>query len=136
MFSEHCTPRSLSTRDLASSLLQAKEAIVHIGLAQTEPVRKKVEVTTAGKRKSRMSVCAAQNRLFLCVPAEITSAFQTNDSLEQPESAAVIYATKAAHSCPPDLHTRRYTANLMLTSSIKVGPDRCMTGGGTINATK
>lgn len=86
---------------VALSLLQDKEGIVPIVLTQTEPVRKKVEVTTAGKRKScchaassagrsRVSVCAARNRMYLHVPAEITSAFKTNDSgtASQPQSYA------------------------------------------------
>ena len=37
-----------------------------------------------------MSTCAAQYRMLLAVPTVITSAFQTNSSLEQLESAAVI----------------------------------------------
>lgn len=128
MFSEHCTPRNLSTSNLALSLLQDKE-----GIAQTELVSKKVEVMTAGRRKSCyhaassaerscVSACAARNRMYLCGPAEITSAFKTNGSLEQPESAAVVRFISSTF-LPSDLNTRQYAANLMLTRSISVGPD-------------
>lgn len=88
MFPEHCTPRNIST--FRSSTGRGRHRSHRPRSNRTG--EEKVEVTTAGKRKARMSVCAAQNRLYLCVPAEITSAFQPNDCLEQPESSAVLYA--------------------------------------------
>lgn len=82
-----------------------KEGIVHAALAQTEPAREKVEVTTAGKRKSRCHAalsaersrtsvcvcvceCSTERRVSVCSGRDPISVPKSDDSLEQPQSYA------------------------------------------------
>lgn len=61
--------RTLHTQKPFSRPSSIKEGIVHAALAQTEPAREKVEVKTAGKRKSRChaALSAERSRTSVCV---------------------------------------------------------------------